>query len=103
MYKIDFELNLWIYSYAGEDTPKVVIPTSYGFLPGSTEGDATQSDPRYFIGDFGPTVWRAGLEVLNPMKDSIVEDWAATEKLMHVVFDREMRLTLPGKRLSHLT
>ncbi|KAG0147700.1 hypothetical protein CROQUDRAFT_655908 [Cronartium quercuum f. sp. fusiforme G11] len=86
--------------YAGEDTPKVVIPTSYGFIPGSTEGEPVQRESRYLFGDFGPTVWRAGMEVLNPMKDSIIEDWGVAEKLMHFVLDHEMRLTLPGADLE---
>ncbi|EGG06861.1 uncharacterized protein MELLADRAFT_48318 [Melampsora larici-populina 98AG31] len=86
--------------YAGEDTPKVVIPTSYGFRAGSAEGEPVQRDPKYFFGDFGPTVWRAGMEVLNPMKDSIVEDWNVAEKLMYFVLDREMRLSLPGAELE---
>ncbi|KAH9824776.1 actin family [Melampsora americana] len=76
--------------YAGEDTPKV----------GSGEGEPAHRDPKYFFGDFGPTVWRAGMEVRNPMTDSIVEDWNAAEKLMHFVLDREMRLSLPGAELE---
>ncbi|MBW0509451.1 hypothetical protein O181_049166 [Austropuccinia psidii MF-1] len=77
--------------YAGEDTPKVVLPTCYGY---------TSASEKYFFGDHGPTFWRPGMEVVSPLKDSIVEDWSATEKLIRIVFDREMRLGLPGAELE---
>lgn len=75
-------------SYAGEDSPKCVIPTSYGYIPSGESG----TEPQYHIGDNGPSVWRAGQSVLNPLRDGIVEDWDAAERLIQTVFEREMRL-----------
>jgi len=80
--------------YAGDDTPKVVIPTSYGYIPspsGSDEGDAGS----YYFGDDGPTLWRANMQVRSPLKESMVHDWPAVGHLMRTVFGREMRLGLP--------
>lgn len=76
--------------YAGDDTPKAIIPTSYGYItqpassnPDVTMGDETnpdggeQSEPapteesKLFIGQHGPSIWRAGMEIGNPMKDSM--------------------------------
>lgn len=64
-----------------------MIPTSYGRVPGK-DG----ASPSYYIGDHGPNMWRPGQSVLNPLRDGIVEDWDAAERLMQVVFEREMRL-----------
>ncbi|PLW39802.1 hypothetical protein PCASD_10724 [Puccinia coronata f. sp. avenae] len=86
--------------YAGEDTPKVVIPTSYGYIPASKQPEGAETQASYYFGDHGPTLWRANMEVVNPLKESMVEDWSAIGKLMKVVFDREMRLGLPGADLE---
>lgn len=87
--------------YAGEETPKVVIPTSYGYIPArhqSSEG--SDHPPSFYFGDHGPSLWRPGMEIINPLKDSMIEDWPAIERLMRVIFDREMRLGLPGAELE---
>ncbi|POW08026.1 hypothetical protein PSTT_07819 [Puccinia striiformis] len=76
--------------------PKVVIPTSYGFIPGTGEG----SSDTYYFGDHGPNLWRPSMEVISPLKESMVSNWTGVEKLMRVVFDREMRLSLPGTELE---
>ena len=86
--------------YAGEDTPKVVIPTSYGYIPAREPSEGSENQASYYFGDHGPTLWRAQMEVVNPLKESMVEDWTAVEKLMKVVFDREMRLGLAGAELE---
>jgi hypothetical protein len=75
----------------------VVIPTSYGYIPASKQPEGAETQASYYFGDHGPTLWRANMEVVNPLKESMVEDWSAIGKLMKVVFDREMRLGLPGK------
>ncbi|EFP85912.1 uncharacterized protein PGTG_11668 [Puccinia graminis f. sp. tritici CRL 75-36-700-3] len=85
--------------YAGEDTPKVVIPTSYGYIPPASDS-AEPGAGSYYFGDHGPTLWRAQMEVRSPMKESMVEDWTAVGKLITTVFDREMRLGLPAAVLE---
>lgn len=66
--------------YAGDDTPKAVIPTTYGYLNTSDETamevegtDATQSSKslNLYIGENGPSLWRAGMEVSNPIVDGL--------------------------------
>lgn len=88
--------------YAGEDTPKVVIPTSYGYIPpassSSSSNDVGGDSGCYYFGDDGPTLWRANMQVRSPLKESMVHDWPAVTRLMRTVFDREMRLGLPGLR-----
>ncbi|KAI7939158.1 hypothetical protein MJO28_014737 [Puccinia striiformis f. sp. tritici] len=93
---LDIGSNTTRAGYAGEDTPKVVIPTSYGFIPGTGEG----SSDTYYFGDHGPNLWRPSMEVISPLKESMVSNWTGVEKLMRVVFDREMRLSLPGTELE---
>lgn len=74
--------------YAGEDSPKCVIPTAHGYLdvdaptPANEEGkDAIMKDEtkpqqtgrvrKYFVGEDGANVWRAGMEVGSLMADGI--------------------------------
>ncbi|TFY81831.1 hypothetical protein EWM64_g2177 [Hericium alpestre] len=78
--------------YAGDDTPKAIIPTSYGFIPGSSisGGDVTMAEAgaevtedekqkeaisKMFIGQHGPSIWREGMEIGNPMKDGLINDF----------------------------
>jgi actin-related protein 4 len=58
--------------FAGEDTPKSVVPTSYGVLP---------TGERLF-GENAIHLPRADLEIRNPYNsDGIVEDWETATKL----------------------
>lgn len=77
--------------YAGDDAPKAIIPTSYGYItqPASSNPDVTMDDAtaengeqppkdaapaeetRLFIGQHGPSIWRANMEIGNPMKDGL--------------------------------
>ena len=72
--------------YAGDDTPKAIIPTSYGFKQElSTDGDITMGEGgeagegatrpagkvKLYIGQNGPSVWRENMEIANPISDSL--------------------------------
>jgi actin-like protein 6B len=69
--------------YAGDDAPKAVIPSSYGFIeePQTEGGDVSMSDgtdaskaPRnakLFIGQNGPSLWREGMNIRNPIEEGI--------------------------------
>jgi actin-related protein 4 len=58
--------------FAGEDTPKSVIPTSYGALPGGER----------LYGDNAIHLPRPDMEIKNPYNsDGIVEDWETAAKL----------------------
>ena len=63
--------------YAGEDSPRCVVPTSYGYTPKtlkSTSADGMEIDVPSrdtFVGETGAPRWRAGMEVGNPMTDGL--------------------------------
>ena len=73
--------------YAGDDTPKAVIPTCYGYTTEAVEegGDVTMSEAvaegdtgekpakktKLYIGQNGPSVWRAGMEVGHPVQNGL--------------------------------
>lgn len=75
--------------YAGDDTPKAIIPTSYGYIeeasenqdtPMETDGEteakgqngeptsADQKKVKLYIGQNGPSLFRPNMEIRNPMK-----------------------------------
>ena len=70
--------------YAGDDTPKAAIPTSYGFYRASREGDVSMTEtpengearvkPKFskiYVGSSGPSIWRDGMEVANPLVEGL--------------------------------
>lgn len=74
--------------YAGEDTPRVMFPTSVGYV--DTEEDVvmteqdesaeqqntTQRKRQYYIGDNKINTFRSNMEVKNPMKDGMSKYFA---------------------------
>ncbi|TCD71330.1 NuA4 histone acetyltransferase subunit [Steccherinum ochraceum] len=93
--------------YAGDDTPKAVIPTYYGYTTteGSNgDGDVTMGEAEgenappksaskvnMFVGNYGPSVWRHGMEITHPVKNSMIEDFAAIPALITHAFRDVMR------------
>ena len=84
--------------YAGDDTPKSVIPTSYGYTVEQSEGEdvdmetvnTTDGQPgeqglpdqaekpknlKLYIGQHGPSLFRTGMEVGNPMRGGLSESF----------------------------
>ena len=76
--------------YAGDDTPKCVIPTSYGYtidpnesgdvpmesaeaMNGEQKVGASSSNAKLHIGQNGPSLYRSGMEVRNPMQGGLSE------------------------------
>lgn len=70
--------------YAGDDTPKAIIPTSYGYHHASPDSDIVMSDnlenpettvqPKFakiYIGQSGPSVWRDKMEIGHPLVDGL--------------------------------
>jgi len=70
--------------YAGDDTPKAIIPTSYGYLNAQPDSDVVMSEntdngeaarkskfAKIYIGQSGPSVWREGMEIGNPLVDGL--------------------------------
>ncbi|KAF8505513.1 actin-like protein Arp4p [Russula emetica] len=74
--------------YAGDDTPKAIIPTSYGFVPVARDGDVSMSEAgteaesasqrdenKLYIGQHGPSVWRENMQIGNPMSEGLITDF----------------------------
>ena len=84
--------------YAGDDTPRAIIPSDVGHLLSAINDDATLEDvpmadasdagatlaekeraiakrkavlSRLFVNQIGPSMYRDGMEVTNPMKDGM--------------------------------
>lgn len=74
-------------SYAGEDAPKTVFPTSYSTIPGS--GDT----PDTCFHGTASTLYRPRALHSNPISDGLVTDWNAIERTLDHAFRDRMRLT----------
>ena len=73
--------------YAGDDTPKAIIPSCYGFKQEEQTGDQdiTMSEPgedgeaskkppkkvKLYIGQNGPSVWREDMQIAYPVHNSM--------------------------------
>jgi actin-like protein 6A len=69
--------------YAGDDTPKAVIPSTYGYHKAPPDADSAMPDAadlaqtgagkfaKMYMGQFGPSVWREGMEVSNPLSEGL--------------------------------
>ncbi|KAJ7781456.1 actin-related protein Arp4p [Mycena metata] len=86
--------------YAGDDAPKAVIPTTFGFHRAPPDADSAMPDAadptrsgtgkftKMYMGQYGPSVWREGMEVTNPLTDGLVHDFEPVAALMrHAVVD----------------
>lgn len=89
--------------WAGEDTPRALFSTTYGWLPaeasdldqgtagedamqgvdtadgtnghldGNAKGKRKDDGRRRFVGDTGVSVWRDSMELANPLEDGVCE------------------------------
>ncbi|KAF8341998.1 brg1-associated factor b [Cantharellus anzutake] len=77
--------------YAGDDTPRTVFSTTYGYVKESEPlaDPGAPSNARLFIGDH-VTEWRANMEVANPMKDGIIKDFTAVPSIISHAFVTKM-------------
>jgi hypothetical protein len=73
--------------YAGDDIPKAIIPSFYGYKATTGDGDVqmgvnapenfestakqTPSDAKLYLGQNGPSIWREGMEIGNPVRDAL--------------------------------
>ncbi|KAA1466159.1 Actin/actin-like protein [Dentipellis sp. KUC8613] len=89
--------------YAGDDTPKAIIPTSYGFIPAPANADVTMGDATgeatvaekpantMYIGQHGPSIWREGMHIGTPMKDGLINDFTPIPALINHALRDVMR------------
>ncbi|GAB5361772.1 hypothetical protein AAMO2058_000741200 [Amorphochlora amoebiformis] len=108
--------------YAGEDLPKVVIPTAVGIKdeaagkptaledqmdieePASGKAEikaetkdtkrSTSSKKRYYTGEQALKFRRDHTEIARPLQNGVVKDWEATEKLWEHAFTTHLRVDL---------
>ncbi|KAI9478357.1 MAG: actin family [Benjaminiella poitrasii] len=99
--------------YAGEDTPRVMFPTSIGYIDDEqeeqstaqpTDEDSIMTDAnnpslptkdkkrKHFIGDNKINLFRSQMEIKNPLKDGIVNDWEAVEQIWDFTFKDMLRI-----------
>ncbi|CAG8511380.1 9058_t:CDS:2 [Scutellospora calospora] len=79
--------------YAGEDTPKIVFPTSYGYIP-ETETISSESSEKgkYIIGDAEVAAWRPNMEIRNPLVNGLVQDWDALEQIWDYALRKRLQV-----------
>ncbi|EAU84581.1 brg1-associated factor b [Coprinopsis cinerea okayama7 len=98
--------------YAGDDTPKAIIPTSYGYIPAPPEADVPMGDgtgngeqgsatnanegsrkfAQMFLGQNGPSMWRPGMEIGNPLVDGLIQDFNPITPLIRNALEDVLRV-----------
>ena len=77
--------------YAGDDAPKAVFSTAYGFredqIPSTEEGGQTTMKKTTWVGDHGPALWKPRQEVNTPFREGSCN---------YVLFFLQLLLTLPS-------
>ncbi|KAH7887939.1 actin family [Phlebopus sp. FC_14] len=91
--------------YAGDDTPKAIVSSYYGYkstAPHAVDvqmGDATaegrtaeearpKNDAKLYLGQHGPSIWRDGMEIGNPVRDGLIFDFNPIPALIsHALVD----------------
>ena len=71
-------------SYAGEDSPKTVFPTSYSTIPGS--------DPPQYAHGNSIHLYRPNAIHSNLVSDGLISDWPALRRTLDHAFRDRMRL-----------
>ncbi|KAI8997231.1 actin family [Pilobolus umbonatus] len=96
---LDIGTSMTRAGYAGEDTPRVMYPTSVGYIDNEVsmdiDGDTTQEQQykrEYYIGDNKLNKFKSGMEIKNPMKEGIVDDWDAIEQIWNTTFSTMLRI-----------
>ncbi|KAI0269245.1 actin-related protein Arp4p [Gloeopeniophorella convolvens] len=90
--------------YAGDDTPKAIIPTSYGFIPISQDADVSMTEAgaeaepaplkeesKLYLGQHGPSVWREQMQIGNPVNEGMISDFKPIPALINHAFNEVMR------------
>jgi actin-related protein len=67
--------------YAGDDGPKSVFSTSYGYRDDTVEENGQSVTKRkVWVGDFGPGLWKAGQEVGSPFREGMCMKYSRLQK-----------------------
>ncbi|KAM6495565.1 actin-related protein Arp4p [Amanita muscaria] len=86
--------------YAGDDTPKAIVPSSYGYMPVKDQdvvmGESNEPiapKAKIYIGSSGPSIWRPGMEVANPLTDGTINDFHPITPLIRHALEDVLRCT----------
>ena len=71
--------------YAGEDTPKVVFPSSVGVMKGGEGGSGRQ----FYVDDLN--FRRDTMDVMSPLTDGLVSDWDAYSNVLEYTLNKRLR------------
>ncbi|KAJ1311023.1 hypothetical protein OPQ81_009529 [Rhizoctonia solani] len=74
--------------YAGDDVPKAVFPTAFGYTT-HYSGDENK-EVRVHLGDEGVSLWRDGMEVGQPLQNGIVYDWTPIPAIINHAINRSL-------------
>ncbi|KAF6762763.1 brg1-associated factor b [Ephemerocybe angulata] len=92
--------------YAGDDTPKAIIPTYYGYTPPTPDADVSMTDgtegtetssnkpkpANTYIGQNGPSIWRPNMEIGNPLADGLITNFDPIPPLIRHALEDVMRV-----------
>ncbi|MFX1255342.1 MAG: actin, cytoplasmic 2 [Promethearchaeota archaeon] len=94
--------------FAGEDQPRSILPTLIGYpryqniLSNEESYRSSEEDlNRYYFGE-GVINLQSVLKLIYPIKNGVVADWDALEKIWHYTFHNELRVN-PAKHPVLLT
>lgn len=82
--------------YAGEDSPKIEVPSIVGVLNEAPDNNNMEVDgghpgKKYFIDTTQIHVPRKGVETMTYLKDGMIEDWDLFEKMLDHVYHNRMK------------
>lgn len=72
--------------FAGEETPKCVLPSDFAYFP---QSDGSR---KFCIGDHALLFPQTNLEVDNPMKEGVIHDWEACTAIWDHAFNERLRV-----------
>lgn len=95
---IDVGSSLSKAGWSGEDCPKVIIPSYVGKIEnGNKEVNnvndnnisetSNKNKNKIYIGSCQINCWRENMELKNPLKNGLVEDWDTLESLWDYIFN----------------
>jgi len=110
---LDIGSSLSKAGWSGEDSPKVIIPSYVGSIvekqdektnegnvdvtmvntdTGNSINSSSKKNNRKFIGDGQINCWRENMELKNPLKNGLIEDWDTLEALWDYIFSEGLMI-----------
>jgi actin-like protein 6A len=111
---IDVGSSLSKAGWSGEDSPEVIIPSYVGTVteeennmggvengvdttlingnPGNSINSSNKKKTKKYIGDSQINCWRENMELKNPLKNGLIEDWDTLEDLWDYIFSEGLMI-----------